>query len=175
MKVSIRISHLAQPHHKVGCVSWSPSHICSLPVTSPMPPSCPPRPSSPRHVCDSPQLARWKKNGLASLHSAASLAWPGWSPSLGSFLSCPPLWKREKKISIWRWPCAWRRRTKGRSWEAARRRQHKDILMCSQGRTWGTQGPRPAPSTPEGPSAYASGTGAGISLMLPHAILPAAP
>ena len=135
LKVSIRIiSHT--PAMRQGCVFWSPATS----VGSLSPPSHQPFPSSPRLVCVSPQLPHWKKSGLASLHSAASLAWPGWSPSSGSFLSCLPLWKSERKTSIWRWLCAWRQRTKGRSGKAVRSGQYKDILVCSWGRIRGDPG-----------------------------------
>lgn len=71
-------------------------------------------------LCDILQLPHWKKRNLASLRSVAFLAWPGWSPSLGSFLLSLPPWKTEKKISIWRWLCSSRRRTEGELWGAVR-------------------------------------------------------
>lgn len=72
------------------------------------------------NMCDLLQLAHWKKRSLASLHSVAFLAWPGWSASLGSFLLFLPPWKTEKKISIWKWLCSSRPRTRGELWEVIR-------------------------------------------------------
>lgn len=71
-------------------------------------------------ICLVLQPAPWKKRNLASLRSVAFLAWPGWSPSLGSFLLFLPPWKTEKKINIWKWPCSSRPRTKGELWGAVR-------------------------------------------------------
>lgn len=136
--VFICISYLVHPCDKarlycLGHQAISVHFLSYLLMPFPCFPTVSPLLLSFHNFCDSQQLAHWKKSSLASLHSVAFLDWPGWCLFLGSFLLCLPLWKSERKISTWKWLCAWRQRTNGRLWETMRRGKLKDLLLCSIG------------------------------------------